>query len=370
MIRKIRPSQKSGRAAAVFLLFAVLLLAVPGICPAAGKAAGRSDKVCNAYMDQKYDEALKLAKEIVSSPSAEAPEKVDAYKCQTCVYVAQRKVPPAKRSIGDMLTVDPTARFSPDYQYPPPVIDLYNVVRDSLAPQGGGTVDIHTVAVGDFEDNSVYKGKFKNYDFSLFRLALVHTVMADLAEATPLKLVDRQRTDQIVKEIQLGQSGFQNPAEAVRFGQMLGAQTFIFGQFMILSKDEVRIDARVVETATGEVILARQVTGNFGGNPKKFLSLEHDLVQALADGIGKVLAGGGDKTPIGSMAASYFDQQKSGISSRKGYVESKFLIAEALEQEDQGNYDKARGLWQKAAEMDPTSQPAKERVAALASMEK
>ena len=48
-----------------------------------------------------------------------------------------------------------------------------------------------------------YKGKFKDYDYSLFSRALIHIIGADLAEATSLKIVDRQRTNQLLTEFEL-----------------------------------------------------------------------------------------------------------------------------------------------------------------------
>lgn len=358
--------RKRSAAPASVLWIALLLAGCAALGPlslsARDSAAADGEAVCNAYWDQKYDEAVRLAKGVVGSEKASSGEKIEAYKCQACAHVARRQVQPARVSIAGMLQLDPTARFTPDYDYPPPVIDLYNAVRDSLFP---GTMDIRTVAVGDFENNSIYQGKFKNYDYSLFGKALVHTIMADLAEATPLKVVDRQRTGDILKEIELGQSGFVSAKDAVRFGQMLGAQSFIFGQYMILSKDEVRIDARVVHTATGEVVLARQVTGNFGGDPKKFLELERKLVEALAEGISQVMAGGDASMPLGEMSAQYFDQQEKGIKSRTAYVENKFRVAEALELEDKGKYAEAQEIWKQVIESDPENDVAKQRVRAL-----
>jgi TolB-like protein len=338
-----------------------------GPTPAAAQAvAGASaEKVCDAYWAQQYDAALRIAAQILAASEAATPEKIETYKCQACTYVAKRQIDPARATIAEMLVADPAARFSPPYTYPPPVIELYNAVRDSLH---SGTTDIQTIAVGDFEDNSPYKGKFKDYDFSLFRLALVQTVIADLAEATPLKIVDRQRTDQLVKEIQLGQSGFSNPEQSVRAGQMLGAQTFVFGQYMVLSKDKVRIDARVVHTATGQVILTRQVTGDFSGDPEKFLALEQELVRALASGIGEILAAGGQKIELDQMTDNYFKGKRASIKGRENYVESKFKTAEALELEDKGDYKHAKTVWKQVLEMDPQNEVAGQRLRALSAM--
>ncbi len=349
---------RRGRTAAALLLAAGLAAAAAAPPPATASGP------CEAYSNQDYEQALTLARKALQA-EAPAPEKVDVYKCQTCTYVALRQLPEAKGSVASMLEVDPTARFSPEYNYPPPVIDIYNVVRDSVLAGGSGPIDVHTVAIGDFEDNSVYTGKFKDYDFSLFKDALIHTVTADLAEATDLKIVDRQRTQKILDEIQLSQSAFADPEQAVKAGKLLGAQTFIFGQYMILSAKKVRIDARVVQTSTGEVLLTKQVTGEFAGDPEKFLDLEKDLVTSLAGGIDEVLASGGAAPTARKAVQSRFASMEKGIGSREGYVEAKFLTAEALELEDQGNYDAAKSKWQQVKKMDPANPVAETRLAAL-----
>jgi TolB-like protein len=347
----------------LWALAATILAPASAVAQSSGGAS--AEKVCDAYWAQQYDAALKIAAQILAGSQTATPEKIETYKCQACTYVAKRQMTPARASISGMLVADPSARFTPPYTYPPPVLELYNTVRDSMHSDN---MDIRTIAVGDFEDNSPYKGKFKDYDFSMLRLALVHTVMADLAEATPLKIVDRQRTEQLVKEIQLGQSGFADPAQSVRFGQLLGAQTFIFGQFMVLTKDKVRIDARVVHTATGQVILTRQVTGEFSGDPEKFLALERDLVNALASGIGQILADGGDKIELDQMTGNYFEAKRASIKGREKYVESKFKTAEALELEDKGDYKAAKTAWKQVLEMDPGNEVAGQRLRALNTM--
>ncbi|NNF06740.1 MAG: hypothetical protein HKN21_08265, partial [Candidatus Eisenbacteria bacterium] len=191
-----------------------------------------SNSACEAYRNQEYEQALDHAAQLLGSDEALAT-KVGVFKCVTCTHVAMRQTRRAKDSIAGMLELDGSARFSPDYSYPPPVIDLYHLVRDSVFADGNDApMDINTIAIGDFEDNSIFQGKYKDYDYSLFARALVHTVGADLAEATDLKIVDRQRIKNILNELEISRSGFADPKQAVQAGRLLGAQTFIFGQYM------------------------------------------------------------------------------------------------------------------------------------------
>lgn len=325
-------------------------------------ATAQQSSVCQAYWEQRYDEALELARMIVSRSDVPLDDKLSAYQCEACTHVARREIDPAKDSITEMLRLDSSARFSPDTAFPPPVLELYHAVRDSLF---AGTMDVRTIAIGDFEDNSIYTGTFKDYDFSLFNKALVHTISADLAAATDLKLVDRQRIHQIQDEIQLGQSDFADPEEAVRAGQLLGAHTFVFGQYMILSKDKVRIDARVVKTATGEILLTKQVTGQFSGSPEKFLELEQELVTAIAQGIDEILAANAIESHVEEDTENYFAKKRATINSRPDYVESKFLVARALEIEDGGDYKEARDAWRHVLEADPSNEVAPVRIQVL-----
>ena len=342
-------------------LLATSALALAALSPVSALASPGTGSACDAYWDLQYDRAIELAKAIIASDAAEE-DKLSAYQCKACSHVERKQYDPAKDTIAGMLSFDPSSRFSPDTTYPPAVIELYNAVRDSLYP---GTTDINTVAVGDFEDNSIFQGKFGDLDFSLFQRALIHTINADLAEATDLKLVDRQRIEQITQELKLNQSGFVNPEQSVKCGELLGAQSFIFGQYMILSKDKVRIDARVVRTATGEIVLTKQVTGDFSGDPEKFLALEKELVVSLASGIDQIRSGAGEPSDLRQKAEAYFDQKNEGIEKRKGYVESKFLEAEALSLEDKGKFDEAQSVWKQVLDADPNNTVAPVRIRVL-----
>ncbi|MCA9729708.1 MAG: hypothetical protein KC729_18645, partial [Candidatus Eisenbacteria bacterium] len=80
----------------------VLGFVATGVIPGRADAGGT---VCEAYWDQRYDQALKLAEQIVGS-DAPMDEKLSAYRCEACTHVARREVEPAKDSILGMLQLD------------------------------------------------------------------------------------------------------------------------------------------------------------------------------------------------------------------------------------------------------------------------
>ena len=314
----------------------------------------------DAFWNQEYKSAEEMARSVVGAPDATKADLVEAQKTLACVYVMQKQQMAAIQSLMSMLKIDPTARFSLEESYPPPVISRYWSVRDSLF---AGTTDIKTIAVGDFENNSVYTGKFKDYDFGALAKALPHLITCDLAEAGGLKVVDRQRTSELMKELAISASGVADKKQGVKIGKFLGAHAYIFGQYMVLSKDKVRIDARVVQTATGEVLQARQITAEFSGDPEKFFALEKQLITELLT----TLKASGVRTaddPVG-QASAYFEKRSKNVGNRKGYVEGLFLTAEALRAEEARDYKSAVDGWRKVLAADPGNELAALRVKVL-----
>lgn len=329
--------------------------------PAPENAGPVLHEAMSAFWNLEYGKAEKLAQSVVSMPAVGKADLAEAQKVLACVYTMRRSQRDALEALVRMFEIDQTARFSPDANYPPPVIKTYYTVRDSLFP---GTMDIRTVAVGDFENNSVFTGKFKQYDFGALEKALPHLIMLDLVNAAGLKVVDRQRTGEILKELQISTSGFADPKEAVQAGKLLGAHAFIFGQYMLLSADKVRIDARVVKTATGEVLAAKEVTGDFSGKPEVFFELQRELISGLMATLEEAL--GPESIPESEKLASrYYEGRKKGVQARAGYVDGVFLTAAALDAEEGGDYKSAVERWKQVLEADPANDVAATRVKIL-----
>lgn len=94
---------------------------------------------------------------------------------------------------------------------------------------------------------------------------------------TSFKIIERARIKSLFKEMAFNQSGALDSSVAVRTGKLLGAQAIAFGQFVCLDKD-VRLDMRIINVETGEIILAESINGK----SKNFLSLIKQLGQKTA----------------------------------------------------------------------------------------
>lgn len=330
--------------------------------PASGSQMELAVASYNEWLYLNFDRALQLASRVQEDPAADQASRVEALKTVCLCNLSNGNEAAARDAIVKMLEIDDSARFTPEGKYPPPVYALYHTVKDEMP----GTMDIRTIAIGDFENNSVYTKGFKNYDLDLFRPALTHSIITDLSASTDLKIVDRQRTEKIVEEIQLGGSGIMDAESAVRAGNLLGAHCFVFGQYMVLDKKNVRIDMRVVHTATGEILVAKQITGEFKGKPEKFLALERDLVTEIAGAVDQVINGvPAEKSSYKAAADAHFITKKKEVKGRDGYAESQFAIGQAVQDEERSDYSAALASWKRVLDIDPENKDAKQRVLVL-----
>ncbi len=131
-----------------------------------------------------------------------------------------------------------------------------------------------TVAVLYFD----YAGK--DEELGLLRKGLAQMLISDLSSLEEVRLVERDRLEEILAELELGKSGKIDPASAAKVGKLLGARYMVLGGYFDL-RGALRVDARVVEVQTGRVLKSVGVTGK----PDDFLGVE----QKLAADLGEIL---------------------------------------------------------------------------------
>lgn len=83
--------------------------------------------------------------------------------------------------------------------------------------------------------------------------AMADFLMSDLAHSPELKLVERQRTDAILRELDLVDRGVVDPRAAPRVGRLLGARRVLVGELTSAPGDNVVLSARVVDVIAGTV---------------------------------------------------------------------------------------------------------------------
>jgi TolB-like protein len=131
--------------------------------------------------------------------------------------------------------------------------------------------DQATVAILYFD----YTGK--DEELGVLKKGLAQMLISDLATVDRIRIVERDRLEEILAELKLGQSGKIDPQSAAKVGKLLGARYMVLGGYFDL-KEALRIDARVVEVETGKIIRS---TGAMGV-AQDFLGVEQKVSGELA----------------------------------------------------------------------------------------
>ncbi len=151
------------------------------------------------------------------------------------------------------------------------------------------------VAVMNFENNSTW-----SYWGDNLGAAAADELVTQLFKTGSFSLIERSQLQAVLAEQDLGASGAVDTATAARIGQLLGVQLILTGsitQFSIertsggfrgiggsVSRAESVLDVRMVNTTTGEIMLAESGEGRktFGGGFFRSASLERDFDAGVA----------------------------------------------------------------------------------------
>ena len=151
------------------------------------------------------------------------------------------------------------------------------------------------VAVMNFENNSTW-----SYWGDNLGKAAADELVTQLFQTGSFSVIERAQLDALLAEQNLGASGRVDQSTAARIGQLLGVQLILTGsitQFSIertsggfrslgasVSRAESIVDVRMVNTTTGEIMLAESGEGRktFGGGFFRSAGLEREFDAGVA----------------------------------------------------------------------------------------
>jgi TolB-like protein len=216
-----------------------------------------------------------------------------------------------------------------------------------------------TIAILYFENNSVVdKDKLDP-----LKKGLADMLITEMSKIKGLKVVERQRIQSVVEELNLGESDLVDKGTSQKMGKLLGAKVLLFGGFSNLFGDKLRIDARIVATETGLTLKAEEETGDLD----QFLTMLKSLVKKISDDL---------EVKLSSVEEDQLGSAKDGKFN--GYV----TYAQALNLEDNGHklekegktadaaamYENAKLMYQKAWDESSGYEPAKQKVEEMATL--
>lgn len=207
-----------------------------------------------------------------------------------------------------------------------PLIALALLALVGLAPSAVAA-SVPTLAVTYFDNNT------DQDRFDPLGRGLADMLITDLAGLEGLTVVERGRLNDVLSELELQSSSFVDPTTAVQVGRGLGAQYVLTGAFLAVDPD-MRIDARIVDVSTGQVVQAEAVQGPVA----EFFLLEKELATQIVGQLDVQLSAR-ESARMGRPATENFDAfvaWSTGLEAldRGALQEARDKLAAALEHDD------------------------------------
>jgi tetratricopeptide (TPR) repeat protein len=177
--------------------------------------------------------------------------------------------------------------------------------------------------------------RFSGPDTSLKPLerGLAELLSTDLSRSSQLTVVERLRTQTLLDEIHLQQSGATDEATGVRAGRMLQAGRLISGAIQ-QTGDNLRVDAAIIDVPSTHVV--SQPTDNSAID--QLFTLEKNLAFKIFDSLGVRLS----------------TAEHDAIEQRPTKSLAAFLAySRGLTLSDEGQYDDANRFFDQAVRLDP-----------------
>jgi len=211
-----------------------------------------------------------------------------------------------------------------------------------------------TVAVLYFE----YTGK--SADLEPLRKGWARMLISDLSANPAFQIVERDRLEEVLAELKLGQSKRVDAATAAKVGKLLGARYLVLGGYFDL-KGALRVDARVVEVESGKVL--RSIGAQRKGD--EFLELEQRLAADLAEALATAMGGGAAPPPAVKPPGPKPAKARPAPPKRlKASLAARY--GKALDAKDRGNRKLARAERKRVVKEQPDFELAAVDLAELA----
>lgn len=218
----------------------------------------------------------------------------------------------------------------------------------ALAAQAPGTQDRRpVVAVLDYINASMRT----DADYKVLSKGISTVLGARLGESDSIRIVTREKLQEIIAEQNLGTSGRVDPGQAVQVGKLLNAHHIIYGTYLVQPNGDTRITASAYSVETSEMEFSTQVRGSA------------DKLQDLIDQLGDKLATG-MKLPA-ARARQVGSAGGGGNTSRAtGNLSELVILSKAIDAEDRKAKDEAIPLYKMfLAKAPPSSYLAQRRLA-------
>ncbi|MDP3157997.1 MAG: CsgG/HfaB family protein [Archangium sp.] len=195
--------------------------------------------------------------------------------------------------------------------------------------------DSPVVSVMYFDNDS------KDPELEFMRKGLTDLLITDLVAWEGVRVVERTRLEDVLKELNFQQTKYVDKASAAKLGKVLNSTYLIYGSMLMLSGGKLIVTARLVQASNGEVLL----TVKEQDERDKIFDLEQRLVNQL---VAKIDA---------KLSANDQGRRKAKVPN----LETLVAYGKALDLSDQGKIDEAQAAMRAVVSKSPTFLLGRER---------
>ena len=184
-------------------------------------------------------------------------------------------------------------------------------------------------------------------DYKVLSKGIATVLASRLGESDSVRIVTREKLNEILSEQNLATSGRVDPSQAVQVGKLLNAHHMIYGTYLVQPNGDTRITASAYSVETSEMEFSTQVRG------------AADKLQDLIDQLGDKLVAG-MKLP----AARGRQVGTTKPANSTGNLSELVILSKAIDAEDRKAKDEAVSLYKMFVQKSlPSSYVAQRRVA-------
>ncbi|MBI9107737.1 MAG: hypothetical protein JEZ04_13400 [Spirochaetales bacterium] len=165
---------------------------------------------------------------------------------------------------------------------------------------------------------------------------LADMLLTDLALSDEIKVIEREELEKIISEQKFSLSGMSDDNQSLEIGKLLSAELLVTGSF-ISSGGRLRIDGKILNTETGELLGAAKTEGDLDS----LFALEAEIAALIFENLAL-------SQPEGLRLTS-----AAALPAAEAYYKG-------LQSFDRGEYDKAIEFYKASALADPQYQKPRE----------
>ena len=272
-------SSRIGRLISSLFVFLLLLTAIPVSAQTEATIADRLAESINFYGELEFDKGLDVASGLLGRDDVAKKDSIAIYAVMSMLNYGKGEeyLTKSYKFLEKMAAIGPCTINLPHEIWPQQLRhQWYNVARDkgALTCPGDKDSEIQTVAIMEFDNYSV--GKYQE-ELGFITKGIADFFEADFAKFSDLKVVERDKVNFILSEIEMSESGKVSSSTAIQIGKLLGAQIMVFGNITQIDGKKCKMLVKAVKVETSEII----ATVEKEGKPDYF-KMEKELVKELA----------------------------------------------------------------------------------------